>query len=153
MRSLLLCLLLAVGVSANPLTFKSLDSKAHGFTVTVGGDWGSGPTPIMAHKIEEKYAPSYPESITGMAQYESSAGTIVNRMLMAQKMQGKKDYEEVKLGKLRALLKREKTGFSIYSGEGTTQITITYTDGRDSLERTPYDGVLGEILNTFELTR
>lgn len=153
MRSLLLCLLLAVGAGASPLTFAPVDSKAHGFTVNVGGDWGPGPTPIMVQKKEEKYAPNYPESITGIAQYESSAGTIVERMLIVQKMQGKKEYEEVKLGKLRALLKRDKAGFNIYSGEGTTQITITYTDGRDSLERTSYDTILSEILNSFELTR
>ncbi len=153
MRSLLLCLLLAVGVSASPLTFPPMDSKAHGFTISVGGDWGPGPVPSMAHKLEEKYAPNYPESISGFAQHERDAGTLVERMLMVQKMQGKKEFEEVKLGKLRALLKREKTGFTIHSGEGSTQITITYTDGRDSLDRTPYDAILSEILNSFELTR
>ncbi len=152
MRSLLICLLLAVGVSATPLTITPKDAGAKGYTINVKGDWVTGPVPNVAYKKEAKYAPDYPESIGGLAEYEKNANALVDNLLMVQKMQGKKEYEEVKLGSLRALLQRGKTDFHIYAGVGTTKIIIGYTDGRDSLDRTPYDGILQEVLSSFKMT-
>ena len=152
MRSLLLGLLLCIAANATPLEFPSMDGKGRGFTIEVGGEW----TPLQSNttsKIEQKYepGPDYPQSLSGFPTNESDAAKLVQTLKMVQQMTGKKEYEEVKLGPLPAMLKREKTSFTVYAGHGTTKYTIHYSDGRDSLDRTPYDGILSEILNSFRL--
>ncbi len=147
MRSFLLCLLLAVAASAGPIEIQPRP-KAQGYTFNANGDWKMV-TPNAYHKQNEKRPEDgdYPESIGGTAEYEKNAGQLVDML----KMVGGSEYEEVKLGTLRALVVRGKTEFHIYSGIGTTKIIIGYSDGRDSLDRTSYEPLLNEVLSSFKM--
>lgn len=147
MRSFLFCLLLAVAASAGPIEIKA-QPKAQGYTFNANGDWQIV-TPNAYHKKNEKRPEDsdYPESIGGTAEYEKNAAQLIEML----KMVSPKEYEEVKLGSLRALLKRGKTEFHIYAGVGNTKIIIGYTDGRDSLDRTSYEPLLNEILSSFKM--
>ncbi len=152
MRSFLLSFLLCLVASATPLQFPPAEPHARGFLIDVGGEW----TPMKANttsKIEKKYdpGPDYPQSLSGLPTVDSDAENLVQTLKMVQQMTGKREYEEVKLGPLPAMLKREKTSFTIYAGHGKTKYTVHYSDGRDSLDRTPYDDILGEILKSFRL--
>ena len=153
MRSLLFCLFLAIGVSATPLEFPPMDPQARGFLIDVGGEW----MPVKGNatsKKEAKYdpGPDYPQFLSGMPTFDEDAANFVSTVKMVQQMKGSNELEAVKLGPLPAMLKREKSSFTIYSGTGTTKITIHYTDGRDTSNRTPYDGLLEEVLRTFRMS-
>ena len=151
MRSLLLGLLLSIAASATPLTFPPAGPNARGFTVDVGGEW----TPIKGNTtsmIEKKYepGPDYPQSLSGTPSLDSDAENYVQTIKMVQHMSGKKEFEEVRLGSLPAMLKRDKTTFTIHAGHGNTKFTIHYSDGRDK-DRKPYDDILAQVLRTFRL--
>lgn len=141
-------LLLSVSAWAGPLKFPG-QKKAPGFTVTVGGDWISTDTPIAYSLNEAEYAPFYPQSISGWGEDDRENVNLVDKVLMVQRMQGKKDFQEVKLGKLRALLERKQDGFQVIASSGITKFVVNYKDGRDGSKRTSYEGILQEVLNSF----
>ena len=140
--------MLSLAAWAGPLKFPG-QKKAPGFTVTVGGDWISTGTPIAYSLNEAEYAPFYPQSISGWGEDDRDNVNLVDKVLMVQRMQGKKDFQEVKLGKLRALLERKQDGFQVIASSGITKFVVNYSDGRDGSKRTSYEGILQEVLNSF----
>lgn len=156
MRYLFLCLFFftftSLGAGAAPLQFEP-EAKAQGFSFDLGDQWTAVKNGLSV-KLDPKYSgPDYPESVSGLATHDYDAAKFVETAKMVQKMQGKSDLEEVQLGQLPALLKREKSSFTVYSGHGTTKITIHYKDGRDASNRTPYDDILQSVLKSFKITR
>lgn len=141
-------LMLSVAAWAVPLKFPG-QKKAPGFTVTVGGDWIATASPMAYELREAEYEPFYPQSIGGFAEYDRDNVNLVDKVLMVQRMQGKNDFKEVKLGKLRALLERRQDGFQVIASSGTTKFVVNYKDGRDGSKRTSHEGILQEILSSF----
>lgn len=145
MRSLILIGLLSMGAWAVPLTVKP-EAKARSFTIEAEDGWVPAEAPNTLHKHEEKDPEgSFPQSLSASAVYDRDAGSLVANM----KRFAPGKFEIVKLGDIEALLSRDKTSFDIYAGLGTTKVVIHYTDGRDSLDRTPYDSLLQRVKSSF----
>ena len=150
MRILLtLIALFSVAAQAVPLTVKP-EAKARSYVIETDDGWIPSETPNMLMK-REKDDPEdfYPQTLAAFATYEAEAGTMVANM--KRLLPGK--FEAIKLGDLDAMLTRDTTGFTIHAGQGTTKITITYNDGRSSLDQASQDALLQKVKSSFRWTR
>ncbi len=150
MRKILLLLaLLTMAAQAVPLTVTP-EAKARSFVIETGEGWVPSATPNTLQK-REKDDPetSFPQTIAAFATYDRDAGTMVETMkrLFPGKLQ------PIKLGDLDALMERDTTGFQIHAGQGSTKITISYHDGRSSLNQASQDALLKLVTSSFRWAR
>lgn len=147
MRGLLtiFALMMTVGAYAIPLTVKP-EAKARSFTIETDDGWVPAES-VNTLKKREKDDPEifYPQTLGAFATYDRDAGVMV--ATMKQLLPGK--FEAVKLGDLDAMVERDTNGFIIHAGQGTTKITISYRDGRSSLDKASQDALLQKITSSF----
>jgi hypothetical protein len=150
MRYLLILLtLLSVAVQATPLTVTP-DAKARSYVIETDSGWvpGTSPNTLMKHE-EGDPEDFYPQTLSAFAVYEPDAGVMVANM--KRFMPGK--FQPIQLGELDALLERNTRGFTIHAGQDKTKITISYQDGRSSLDQASQDALLQAIASSFRWTR
>ncbi len=149
LRTSILLALLTLGAHAIPLTVQP-EAKARSFVIETDDGWISAESPnTLKKRTEDDPKTSYPQSLGAFATYEPDAGIMVANM--KRLLPGK--FEAIKLGDLDAMMERDTTGFIIHAGQGATKITISYKDGRSSLDKASQDALLQKITSSFRWTR